>query len=247
MMRSSSASGCSSGSFSSQRASGSSSCSSALSAVSRPRDIPLLLDAVVGHVQAEQVGDHPGAQVGDARRDVLRLEQLVAQRVDRLALVVGDVVVLEQLLADVEVARLDLALRAFDRARHHRVLDRLALGHLQHHHDAVDALAGEDAQQRVLERHVEARAARVALAAGAAAQLVVDAARLVALGADDVQAARLHHLVVQRLPLAAQLLDARSLFVGGRASRPPRRNRTASRRCRRARCRCRGRPCWWRW
>ena len=38
------------------------------------------------------------------------------------------------------------------------------------------------------ERH-EARRARVALTAGAAAQLVVDAARLVALGADDVQAA----------------------------------------------------------
>ena len=71
------------------------------------------------------------------------------------------------------------------------MLDRLALGHLQHHHDAVDALAGEDAQQRILERQVEARAARIALAAGAAAQLVVDAPRLVALGADDVQAAGL--------------------------------------------------------
>jgi ATP phosphoribosyltransferase regulatory subunit HisZ len=40
------------------------------------------------------------------------LEYLVALLVDDLALVVGDVVVLEQLLADVEVARLDLALRA---------------------------------------------------------------------------------------------------------------------------------------
>ena len=55
---------------------------------------------------------------------------------------------------------------------------------------ARDAVAGEDAHQRVFERQVEARAARVALAAGAAAQLVVDAARFVALGADDVQAAR---------------------------------------------------------
>ena len=40
------------------------------------------------------------------------------------------------------------------------------------------------------------RGARVALAAGAAAQLVVDAARLVALGAEDVEAARGDHLVV---------------------------------------------------
>jgi hypothetical protein len=37
---------------------------------------------------------------------------VVALLVDDLALVVGDVVVFEQLLADVEVARLDLALRA---------------------------------------------------------------------------------------------------------------------------------------
>ena len=157
----------------------------------------------------------PARRSRDGRRDILRVEDLVAQRVDLLALVVGDVVVLEQLLADVEVPRFDFSLRGLDRARDHRVLDRLALGHLQHHHDAVDALAGEDAQQRVLERHVEARAARVALAAGAAAQLVVDAPRLVALGADDVQAAGLHHLVVQRLPFAAQRLDAWLFFVRG--------------------------------
>ena len=67
---------------------------------------------------------------------------------------------------------------------------------------------------------VEARAARVALAAGAAAQLVVDAARLVALGADDVQAAGGDHLVVHLLPRLAQggdlavLLRAQHRLVG---------------------------------
>ena len=50
----------------------------------------------------------------------------------------------------------------------------------------------EDAHQVVFEREIEAARARIALATRAAAQLVVDAARLVALGADDVQAARLH-------------------------------------------------------
>ena len=56
---------------------------------------------------------------------------------------------------------------------------------------ALHAVAGEDAHQVVFERQVEAARARVALAAGAAAELVVDAARLVALGAEDVQAAEL--------------------------------------------------------
>jgi hypothetical protein len=44
------------------------------------------------------------AQVGDALGEVVAVEQRVAVGVDHLALVVGDVVVLEQLLADVEVA-----------------------------------------------------------------------------------------------------------------------------------------------
>ena len=59
-----------------------------------------------------------------------------------------------------------------------------------------DAVGPEDPHQVVFERQVEARRARVALAAGAAAQLVVDAPRLVALGADDVQAAERDDLVV---------------------------------------------------
>ena len=68
--------------------------------------------------------------------------------------------------------------------------------------DAVDAVAGEQADEVVLGGEEEARLAGVALAAGAAAELVVDAARLVALGADDVEAAGLEDLL-------AGLLDAR--------------------------------------
>ena len=67
--------------------------------------------------------------------------------------------------------------------------------------DLVDPVAGEQAHEVVLGGEEEARLAGVALAAGAAAQLVVDAARLVALGADDVQAAGREHLL-------AVLLDA---------------------------------------
>ena len=103
-----------------------------------------------------------------------------------------------------------------------RMLDRLALGHLQPLHDRGHAVGGEDAQQRILERQVEAARARVALAAGAAAQLVVDAARLVPLGADDVQAARGDHLVVQLLPLEARSpRRAASCASPRRASRRP--------------------------
>ena len=120
------------------------------------RHVPLLLHGFFGHELAENVCDDAGAQPRHQGRNVFCIKNLVSLRVDFLALVVGDIIVLEQLLADVEVPRLDLPLRALDRAGHHGMLDRLAFGHLQHHHDPVDAVAGEDPEQRILERHVEA-------------------------------------------------------------------------------------------
>ena len=70
----------------------------------------------------------------------------------------------------------------------------------------VHALGAEDAHQVVFEREIEQRAAGVALAAGAAAQLVVDAAALVALGADDEKTAGGQNLLPVGLDL---VLDAR--------------------------------------
>ena len=59
-------------------------------------------------------------------------------------------------------------------------------------------LLGEDAHQVVFQREIEAGFAGVALTAGAAAKLIVDASRLVTLGAEDEQARRLQsHLRVR--------------------------------------------------
>ena len=69
----------------------------------------------------------------------------------------------------------------------HARLDRHAFFHAEPLHQALDALGAEDAQQIVLERQVEPRGAGIALASRAAAQLVVDAPRLVTLGAEDVR------------------------------------------------------------
>ena len=60
---------------------------------------------------------------------------------------------------------------------------------------AVHALRAEDAHQIVLEREEEARAAGIALAARAAAELIVDAPALMALGADHVKAAGFERLL----------------------------------------------------
>src|SRR5205085_11144631 len=112
---------------------------------------------------------------------------------------------LEQILADVEVARLDLLLRLLQRLVDPRMDDRLVLLEPELLQHAVELVRPEDAHKVVFEGEEELRAARIALAAGAAAQLVVDAPRLVALGADDVEAAGLDHGL--RRPLALGGLD----------------------------------------
>jgi len=163
---------------------------------------------------AYQIGEAAFTQRRELGIHVLRIQDVVALLVDDLALVVGHVVVFEQLLADVEVARLDLALGAFDAARDDTGLDRLALGHLQAVHDGAHAVPREDAHERIVQTQVEARRARITLAARSATQLVVDAARLMAFGGDDAQSARRLDLFVCLLPLLAQGRNARLPLLG---------------------------------
>src|SRR6185437_10115100 len=103
------------------------------------------------------------------------LERERAQRVDHLALLVHHVVVLEEPLAGLEVLKLDALLRLLDRPRDERMREHLALLRTQPVHELRDALGAEQAHQVVLEREEELRRARVALPAGSAAQLPIDA------------------------------------------------------------------------
>ncbi len=119
--------------------------------------------------------------------------QLDALLVDLLALAVHDVVEAQQVLADLEVARLDLALRRLQRLVEPAMGQRLVVGHALLLDPVEHLVVAEDAHQVVFQRQEELRGAGVALAARAAAQLVVDAPALVALGADDVEAAGLEH------------------------------------------------------
>ena len=128
---------------------------------------------------------------------LLPLQHLVAVGVDHAPLLVHHVVVLEHAFADQEVLFLDLPLRFLDLLGEHPRLDRflvaLVVDAAQFVEDPVDAVAREQPHEIVLGRQEETALARVALAAGAPAQLVVDAPRLVALGSADEQSARRHH------------------------------------------------------
>ena len=176
-------------------------------------DVPVLGEVAL-HVLLGHALDDVGHLLARGVGHVLALEDPVAVLVDDLALLVHHVVVLEDALADQEVLLLDLGLGALDLLREHLGLDRLLLallaGRAEPVEDAVDPVAGEQPHQVVLGRQEEARLARVALAARAASELVVDPARLVPLGADDVEAAGLHD---QLAVVGDLLLEARVRLV----------------------------------
>ena len=161
--------------------------------------VPLLGVDFLGSELVEDAGEDGGDVVfGDELLLGDAFHELAAEGVDGLALLVHDVVVLEDVLAGLEVLALDGFLSAFDALGDHAALDGDSLFHAEGLEERGDPLAGEDAHEVVFEGEEEAGGAGVALTAGAAAQLVVDAARLVAFGAEDVQAAGFDDGVVFR-------------------------------------------------
>ena len=136
----------------------------------------------------------PSIASSDSVAQVPAVEDLLAALVDDLALLVHHLVVLEDVLADLEVAVLHRALRALDGLRDHLRLERQVVRERLAHHP-VHRAGREEPHELVLEREVEAALPRVALPAGAATELVVDAPALVALGAEHVEPAELADLV----------------------------------------------------
>src|ERR1019366_2024825 len=152
---------------------------------------------------------HVGDLATSLLADALALEHLVAVGIDHAALLVHHVVVLEHAFADQEVLLLDLLLGFLDLFGEHPGLDRFLVALLVHAtqfvEDLVDAIAREQAHQVILGGQEEARLARVALATGTAAQLVVDPPRLVALGAADEEPSGRHHLLAAHRELTLDL------------------------------------------
>ena len=176
-------------------------------------EVPLV-GVLAGEVGVDDDVDLLVEECADRLGQVLVVEDLVALGVDRLALLVDHVVELDDALADVEVEALDAALRRLDRARDQARLDGDVVLEAEPLHELGDALRGEPLHEVVVERQVEARRARVALAPGAAAQLVVDPARVVALGADDVEAAGVDHADVVLLGDGLRLRQGRVVGRG---------------------------------
>ena len=181
--------------------------------VNQPLGVPVVGVAarqVLGQQAGELLSQHPQRLFAQ----VTATEGLVAVDVDNLPLLVQHVVEFQQVLANVEVVALHLDLGAADGLGDQFVLHRGILFQSGPTHDALDALAAEPLHQLVFQGHVELGTAGVALASGAAPKLIVDAAGVVMLGADDEQPAQLDHSVVFLLPVVSGCVGAAQHDVG---------------------------------
>ena len=87
-------------------------------------------------------------------------------------------------------------------------------GNAERFHHALDALRAEQPHEVIFQRKIEAGGTGIALTAGTAAQLIVDAAAFMAFGAENVQAAQFAHALAKD--------DVRTApgHVGGNGHRP---------------------------
>ena len=143
---------------------------------------------------ADRLGDRVAHHALDILSDVLAVEHLAALLINKVALHVHHVVKLERALSRLEVAALDGLLRLLERAGEHFVLDGRVLIDAEALKHADEPLGAVKTHDVVRQRQEKPALAGVALTAASAAQLVIDTARLVPLGAEDVQSARGAHL-----------------------------------------------------
>ena len=114
-------------------------------------NIPLLFDRTFGHMARNEVAEGSITQVFDGFCNGLCFEHFITLCVKDFALIIGHIVILKQLLAHVKVTAFYLALRCFDRARHHTRLDWLAFRQLKTIHDGTHPIARKNSHQRVFE------------------------------------------------------------------------------------------------
>ncbi len=87
----------------------------------------------------------------------LGFHQFVALLIHDPALVVGDVIVIQQMLSHIEVVRFDFTLGVFDGPVQHAGLDRFIFFHAKALHHGGHAVRGKNSHQAIFQRDIESR------------------------------------------------------------------------------------------
>ncbi len=124
-------------------------------------------------------------------------EHLAALRINNLTLLIHNIVIFQHILTHIKIARFHFLLRMFNGPRNEFMLNRFILFHAQLIHDRCNIISSEQAQQIILQRQIKPRRPRITLAPSTAAQLIVDTARLMPLGAKNAQTTELRDAFTQ--------------------------------------------------
>ena len=137
--------------------------------------------------------EHISLEVGAA-------QDLPAFAVNDFTLVIHHIVIFNQVFTNIKMIALNPDLRLLNCFIDDGIFDRDIFAHTGPFHKFTNTVTAETPHNIVFQRNIETRAARIALTPGSAAQLVIDTASLVAFRADDMQPARLDHLIMFFLP-----------------------------------------------
>ena len=166
--------------------------------------IPQRVQIPVLHVAGGgSAGDISGHGVINHAADIVLniagIEDVVTGSVNHLALLVEHLVVLKDVFTHLKVLVLHLRLGALNGVRDHLGFDGDIVRHIEAVHHVLHGLTHEAHHQLIAHGQVEAGLTRVTLAASTTTQLVINAAGLVTLGTQHVEATGLAHLVTQLL------------------------------------------------
>ena len=120
-----------------------------------PGHIPLFFNAHRSNKAINGIVDNIFTDGSNRLADLIIGEQFIPLTVDNLPLVIGNIVVFEQLFTNVEVAPLYLTLRLFDGVGHHTMLNGLTALHAQRQHETLHALRGKDPHQVIFQREIK--------------------------------------------------------------------------------------------
>ncbi len=164
-------------------------------------NIPLLGKALWWNKVINGFVNNVSTDSSNGFRDILFRHQLITLPVNRTTLIVGNVIVFQQLLTDIEVTAFHFTLCFFNSVSHHAVLDGFAIFHTHCLHHAAHTLRHKDAHQVVFQRQEETGRTRVTLTAGTTTQLVIDTAGFMTLGTDDMKTTVFQYLIMALLPV----------------------------------------------
>src|SRR3990167_3689583 len=104
------------------------------------------------------------------------------------------------MLTRIKMKALNFNLRLLDGTRYQIMLKRLVFRQVKTCHQGRDPVAAKKPHNLILKRNKKARGTRITLPSRAAAELVVDAPRFMALGTNHIQSSQCDHFIMRGFP-----------------------------------------------